>query len=63
LPRTINAAINANLDLPVTSGVAANVVTVTHRHKGSCGNDFDMRVNYQDGEKTPAGVTSSRSSP
>lgn len=52
----VNAAINAAADLPVTSTVATNVVTITHRHKGLVGNDFDMRVNYQDGEATPAGV-------
>jgi phage tail sheath gpL-like len=52
----INAAINAAADLPVTSSVSTNVVTVTFRHKGLVGNDFDMRLNYQDGEATPAGV-------
>jgi phage tail sheath gpL-like len=52
----INTAINAALDLPVTSTVSTNVVTVTFRHKGTCGNDFDMRLNYQDGQATPAGV-------
>lgn len=51
------AAINANLDLPVTATSALGVVTVTHRHKGTVGNDFDMRANYQDGEALPAGVT------
>lgn len=53
----ISAAINANLDLPVTASPAAAVVTVTHRHKGEVGNDCDLRVNYQDGEKLPAGVS------
>lgn len=53
----ISAAINANLDLPVTASPAAAVVTVTHRHKGEVGNDCDMRVNYQDGEKLPSGVS------
>jgi Mu-like prophage tail sheath protein gpL len=56
----INTAINANGDLPVTSSVTTNVVTVTARHKGLIGNDIDMRVNYAGalaGEKTPAGVT------
>jgi phage tail sheath gpL-like len=53
----INAAINANLDLPVTSTVLNAVVTVTFRHKGLVGNSFDMRANYQDGEKYPAGVS------
>jgi phage tail sheath gpL-like len=53
----INTAINAELDLPVTSTVATNVVTLTHRHKGEVGNDFDLRVNYQDGESLPTGVS------
>jgi phage tail sheath gpL-like len=53
----INAAINANLDLPVSSGVSTNVVTVTFRHKGLVGNNFDLRANYQDGERYPTGVS------
>jgi phage tail sheath gpL-like len=53
----INAAINAAADLPVTSSVSTNVVTVTFRHKGTVGNDFDIRVNYQDGEALPTGVS------
>lgn len=52
----VAAAINAALDLPVTATSAGGVVTVLHRHKGTIGNDFDLRLNYQDGEKTPAGV-------
>lgn len=53
----INAAINAATDLPVTSTVTTNVVTITCRHKGEVGNQIDLRVNYQDGEATPAGLT------
>lgn len=53
---SINAAVNANTDLDVTSGVAANVVTLTARHKGTYGNFIDVRVNYNLGEKTPKGV-------
>jgi phage tail sheath gpL-like len=56
----INTAINANGDLPVTSSVATNVVTITARHKGEIGNDIDIRENYYgalSGEKTPAGVS------
>ena len=53
----IAAAINAAADLPVTAAAATNVVTVTFRHKGLSGNSFDMRLNYQDGEATPAGVS------
>ena len=52
----IEAAIDADLDLPVTASVAAAVVTVTHRHKGLEGNALDIRLNYNDGDKTPAGV-------
>jgi len=52
----INAAINANTDLDVTAGVAANVVTLTARHKGTYGNYIDVRANYNAGEKTPKGV-------
>jgi len=53
----IAAAITANLDLPVTAAAATNVVTLTHRHKGAVSNDVDLRVNYRDGEKLPAGVS------
>lgn len=53
----INAAINANTDLDVTAGAAANVVTLTARHKGTYGNFIDVRANYNTGEKTPKGVT------
>jgi len=52
----INAAINANTDLPVTSGAAANVVTLTARSKGTYGNFVDVRENYYFGERTPKGV-------
>ncbi len=53
----IAAAITAAADLPVTAQAATSVVTVTHRHKGAAGNDVDIRINYQDGEALPAGVT------
>jgi len=53
----IAAAINALADLPVTASAATNVVTITHRHKGAVGNEVDLRVNYQDGQALPAGVT------
>jgi phage tail sheath gpL-like len=52
----IGAAITANTDLPVTASVTTNVVTVTAKSKGTHGNDIDMRLNYQLGEATPAGV-------
>lgn len=42
----IAAAITAaGTDLPVTAASAAAVVTLTARHKGSCGNNIDLRLN------------------
>lgn len=57
----IDAAVTADSDLPVTSGVVAAVVTLTHRHKGTVGNALDVRVNYlgaSGGEELPAGISS-----
>lgn len=52
------AAINANLDLPVTAVNTSGTVAITYRHKGAVGNEFDIRVNYQaPGEALPAGVS------
>lgn len=53
----IAAAVNAALDLPVTATSALGVVTLTARQKGENGNDIDVRVNYRQGEVTPAGLT------
>lgn len=50
------AAINANLDIPVTAGVVGSTVTLTFRHKGLVGNTYDVRHSYRDGEALPAGV-------
>jgi phage tail sheath gpL-like len=52
----IEAAIDADLDLPVTAAVAGAVVTVTFRHVGLSGNSYNMRHSYADGEELPAGV-------
>ena len=51
------AAINAVADLPVTATSALGVVTCTARHKGTCGNDIDIRHSFRDGESLPAGLT------
>lgn len=54
----IAAAINANPDLPATAASASATVTVTSRHKGTLGNDIDLRLNYYPlSEATPTGVT------
>lgn len=55
----INAAINADPTLPFTSSVAASVVTLTARHKGLCGNELPVTLNYYGfggGEVLPAGI-------
>ena len=52
----INTAIGALLDLPVTSAVAAAVVTLTARNKGTAGNSVDIRHSHDAGEGLPAGV-------
>jgi len=52
----IAAAITAKgLDVPVTAAAADAVVTLTARHKGTCGNDIDLRLNLY-GEDMPAGL-------
>lgn len=54
----IAAAINAEADLPCTAAAVTGTVTVTSRHKGTLGNDIDLRINYLAlSEQTPAGVT------
>lgn len=56
----INTAINANLDLPVTSTVSTNTVTITAKNKGEVGNEIDLRLNLLGslgGESTPSGVS------
>jgi phage tail sheath gpL-like len=54
----IAAAINADADMPCTATSAIATVTITSRHKGTLGNDIDMRVNYYPlSEKTPTGIT------
>ena len=54
------AAINADLDLPVTAavdGVDTTKVNVTARHKGEEGNAISLLVNYYEGEALPEGAT------
>lgn len=57
---SINAAINAATDLPLTSTAATNVVTMTCRWKGLTGNDINIRDSYRGwsgGETLPSGVS------
>ncbi|MBO9538763.1 phage tail protein [Herbaspirillum sp.] len=50
------AITDAGADIPVTAVAAAGVVTLKARHKGSCGNNIDMRLNWF-GESTPQGLS------
>jgi phage tail sheath gpL-like len=52
----IEAAITADTDLPVTAVNTTGTVAITARHKGECGNEITLMVNFYDGEETPAGV-------
>lgn len=52
----IAAAITAyGTDMPVTAAAVADVVTITARHKGTCGNNIDVRLALY-GEVVPAGL-------
>lgn len=53
----INTAVGAKTDLPCTSGVGTNIVTLTMKNKGPNGNDLDIRLNYNEGEVLPTGVS------
>lgn len=56
---SINAAINAATSLPVTSAVAAGVVTLTCKWKGPTGNDISVQDSFRGfsgGEALPAGM-------
>lgn len=51
----IAAAINSDLDLPVSAEAAAGTVTLTARNKGEAMNGLDIRTGYYD-EALPAGL-------
>lgn len=52
------AAINAKADLPITAAVAGSTVNITFRHKGTIGNAYDVRANFNVGDlaQSPAGA-------
>jgi phage tail sheath gpL-like len=56
---SINTAINAATDLPVTSAVGTNVVTLTCRWKGLTGNDITIQDSFRGtagSESLPTGI-------
>ena len=52
----LNAAINLNTNLAITSTVLLNVVTTTAVNGGLIGDEIDMRLNYNSDDKLPAGI-------
>jgi phage tail sheath gpL-like len=54
----INAAINADNTLPITSTVATNVVTVDANSAGLFGNFINLSDSWGFGEEIPSGITS-----
>ena len=56
LAAAIAAAINGVGTLPVTAVAADDEVTLTARHKGTAGNDIDVRHSFFQGEALPGGI-------
>lgn len=61
---TVAASINSTIaasefapEIPFTSGVTTNVVTLTAKNAGTQGNGADVRFNFQTGEAFPAGIS------
>lgn len=53
----VAAAITAATDLAVSASASTNTVTLTAKNKGAAGNKIDVRLNHNNGEALPAGVT------
>ena len=51
------AIVNAEANVPVVASNVDGVVTFTAKNKGVAAGDVDIRLNYNAGEKLPAGVT------
>lgn len=59
-PEIVAAAIVTAVEsanVPVSASATAGEVTLTAKNKGSLGNDIDLRLNFYDGEESPAGLT------
>ena len=53
----LEAAITADTSLPVSASNSTGTVTITAKNDGETGNDIDLRINYNEGEVLPAGVS------
>lgn len=49
-------AVNLLTDLPVTAAAVADLITFTFNNGGLVGNEYDIRLNHNDGEALPAGI-------
>lgn len=56
IAESLTTSINSDKTLPVTATFSGGQITLTARHKGECGNDVDLRLNYAD-ETMPGGIT------
>lgn len=56
IAKDIADAINGKDTLYVTAAVSGKIVTLTSRHKGTLGNELDLRLNFYASQKTPAGL-------
>lgn len=55
----LETAINADTGRQVTASNLAGTVTITAKNDGEAGNDIDLRINYNNGEELPIGITCS----
>lgn len=55
----LSSAIGDDETLPVTASASSGTLTLTAKHKGSFGNEIDLRIGYYAGEGLPAGVAAS----
>jgi phage tail sheath gpL-like len=51
------SAINADLDATFIASAAGAVVTITARHKGELGNDYQLNTSFYPSDILPAGIT------
>lgn len=57
LGAALAALVNADVHAPFTAAADTGTVTFTCRHDGTLGNDLDIRVNHEQDQALPAGVT------
>lgn len=53
----IEALVNADVDSPITASNASGNITVTAKNGGTIGNQITIKINQNEGESVPAGLT------